>query len=382
MYVKKESLRYEKNIDLDDTFKFDELPESGKSAGLLLTVRSPIGGHFDYARDGDKLRLVDWFNKVQVVVNGKRPLKDINGAVAQALEYWNKGNTSPDRMRSRPIGEAVCFIPLAWGRFLGDTQYYLNWEDYQSMELDLTNVLTDPPFPSATLTIENYKIMDEGALPASLGVFQERIWREWTTVKNETQYFKLPIGPTLRRIILRAVPAMTAAAPYHRKRSFYHLMEEIKLGFNSHAEIAFDGYGQALMEQNIHDWPHMPRTEGIALGHSTGYPIRTGIGERRSLALVKGEVATTLVPVDFGAWTYTDDIINAYSDPLDSQYVWWMCNGLGYNNTMAILFDLYGMDNLINTEAKKPINLDIKTENHDDAVGGINEIILSELVAK
>lgn len=384
MYFKKESLRYEKDLDLDDTFKFDELPETGKSAGLLITLASPLSGgqHYACTDFDDKIRMIDWFSKVQVIVDGKRPLKDLSGPVAQALSYWNTGKTVPDALKDRSIGEDRCFIPIAWGRRLYDPEYYLNWEDYASIELDLVNTMTDPPFDSATITIDNIKIMDEGALPASKGIFQERIWREFTTVQNKTEYFKLPIGNKLRRLILRCVPDLAAAAPFRRIRSFYHLAEEVKLALKGGDEICFEGYGEALMEQNILEFPHMPRTGGLTLGLTDGYGVRTGIGKRLAQSIAHSEIATSLTERNYGIYPYTDDIMCIFSDSSTNAYLTWQAMGLGYNNTLALLFDQLGIENLIDTDEKAPINLEIKTENHADAAAGVVEIILSELVPK
>jgi len=385
MYFKKEILRYNKSIDLNNTFKFDELPETGLSAGLILWIKSPIksGAHYGISAAGDKLRLVDWISKVQVITDGKRPLKDLNGNVAQALEYWNSGRTAADQLADRTLYGDYAIIPIAWGQKLYDPLYFLRWEDYTSIELDVTNIFDATHFDSATITIENIKVEDPPAGLASKGVFQERIWREWTTVQNETKYLKPPVGNKYRRIVLCATPALTTSSPYRRKTNFFSLMNEIKLAFKDYGEVAFDGYGRELMEQNAIEFPHEAHCGGTLLATLTGNePVRTGIGRRRSAQVTKGEVATTLTEMNFGIYTYLDDIMTVWFDSGINQYIYWDVFGLGYNNTMALLFDHAGPENYIDSVAKSTINLDIKTADDANAAGGTNQVVLSELVAK
>lgn len=384
MYLKHESIRYEKDIDLADTFKFDEFPETGLSAGLLLTLEAPTNSGEHYSADNydDKLRLIDWINKVQIVVDGKRPLKDLSGAVAQALEYWNVGRSSPDYLKDPSIGPDRCFIPISWGRFLGDTEYCLDWSKYASLELDLTNIATDGPIDSLTLNIENLKIMDPAPGVESKGVFQERIWREYTTAQNKTEYFKPPVGNKIRRIILRCVPDLSASAPWKRIRNFDHLAYEIKLGFKDYSEIAFDGYGESLMEQNMMEFPHMAHTSGYALALTGGYGVRTGIGYRIGVGVSPAEIATSLTERNFGIYPYSGDVMNIMSDTSTNAYLNWWAKGFGYNNTLALLFDLHGPEHFLDTVDKGPVNLDIKTEDNANAADGVVEIILSELVDK
>lgn len=386
-YIKEDMIRRNVNLTLNDTYKFDELPETGKSAGLLLVLKSPTnsGQHLDYTNYGDKLRFADWFDKIQVVTDGKRPLKDLNGILCQALEYWNTGKVAKDRYIERSIGADTCYIPISWGRFLGDIEYYLQWEDYSSIELDLKNVLTSPPYASATLDIINMKIEGEGAVPSSKGVFQERIWREYTTVADETKYLKPPVGNKYRRIILQAIPAMTTAHPYHRARSFWYLMNEIKLGFKEKTELFFDAYGLELLEKNAQEFPELPRTCGQSLGCRTTQPgtvTQTSIGRRQGQKATPMEITTDIVDNHVGIYPYSEDIMNILDDVATNNYEHWEAYGMGYMNTLALLFDRFGMDNIMDSMDKQPITLDIKTENNANAAGGTNKIILSELVSK
>jgi len=386
-YVKEDVLRRNISLTLADTYKFDDLPETGKSAGLLLVFKSPInsGQHLTYGDYGDKLRFADWFSKIQLIVDGKRPLKDLNAVLCQALEYWNSGQVARDRYMERSIGADTCYVPITFGRYLGDVEYYLNWEDYSSIELDVTNTMTSPPYASATMDIINYKIEGEG-VPVSKGVFQERIWRELTTVADKTEYLKPPIGNKYRRIILQATPAVTTSYPYYRKRSFWYLMNEIQLGFKERAELFYDAYGLELLEKNIHEHPYLAHTGGQALGSASTFDVDTfincSIGRRTWAQATPMEVGTDVTENNLGIWPYADDLLVVYADRATNTYIQWMAKGMGYMNTMALLFDRFGMDNILDSNEKSPITLDIKTENNANAAGGTNKIILSELVSR
>jgi len=386
MYFKRELLRYQKSIDIASTLKFDELPAKGLSAGMILTIDSPtkVGTHYDPAVIGDKLRLIDYIDKVQVVTDGKRPLKDLSGELLQALEYWNTGRTAVDQLADRTLYGDHCIIPIPWGRHLYDPLYFLNWEEYSSIELDVKNIMDSTYHDSATVTIENIRIVDPPAGLKSLGLFQERIWREWTTVQDETKYFKPPIGNKLRRILLNATPDITSSWPYRRKRNFWLLMNEIKVAFKEGAEVFYDGYGETLMEQNALEFPHEVHTGGTLLAAATDdVSIRTGVGRRRSGQVTYANVGVTQPAYDFSIYTYLDDIMTVEcTQPCLNAYVYWDVFGLGYQNCMALLFDHFGAEHYLDTIDKAPITMEIKTEDHADAAGGTNKLILSELVSK
>ena len=162
-------------------------------------------------------------------------------------------------------------------------------------------------------------------------------------------------------------------------------MEEIKLGFKDYGEIAFDGYGLELMEQNALEFPHEAHCGGLQLGLITGayeQVIRTGIGCARSRSAIGAEVGAAARAYDLCIYTYNDDIMSVWTAITTNQYINWDAWGLGYNNTLALLFDHLGPENYLDSAAKATINLDIKTENEDDAAGGVNQVILSELVSK
>lgn len=374
------------SIDLDDTEKFDKLPEKGLSAGLVLKIDCPTqsGQHYSYGTSGDKFRLVDWITAVQVVTDGKRPLKDMGGAELQASEYWNSKTPAVDFLADRTLYGDHCLIPIAWGRHLGDTEYYLNWGDYESIELDITNILDDTLHGSATLDLINLKIVDGLGLPASKGIFQERIWRTYTTVQDEKKYLKLPAGSPLRRIMIRAVPDQESSSPYRRSDNFYDLVEQIKLSFGDGGEVALDTYSVEQLELMHMLHGGEVHTGGTLLANSSGggEMIRTGIGRMRSMQATKGEVATSLTEMNFGIYTYLDDLQSVYFDSGTNQYVHWDCFGLGYNNTIPIRFDLPTVDRMLDTIAKAPIQLELDCQDASAAEDGEVQLILSELVSR
>ncbi|MFQ6053072.1 MAG: hypothetical protein ACE5OO_02425 [Candidatus Bathyarchaeia archaeon] len=383
MYFKHELVRHEKSIDLSDTFKFDELPETGLSSGLIIWIHTPLTSGAHYGYDG-KTRIVDYIDKVQLITDGKRPLRDLTGPQVQALNFWNTGEVAADHLSDPCIGPQYCQLVLPFGRRLYDNKFYLNWEDYSSVELDVTNSLTAALHTSADITIENVKLMDAEGIAPSEGVFQERSWREWATVQNATEYFKPPIGNKYRRIILQCEPAITTSAPYRRKRGFFHLAEEVKLAFKDYEETAFDGYGRYLLYRNASEWPHIPQTDGLLIASLDGSShVNTGIGYRESSVVSKGEVATSLTEMNFGVYTYNDDLMVVYYDTGTNQYIFWSAKGFGYQNTLALLFNhIDEPEYYIDSNEKATINLDVKTENNANAAGGTNRIILSELVEK
>jgi len=374
------------SIDLNDTEKFDKLPEKGLSAGLVLKIDCPVqsGQHYSYDTSGDKFRLVDWITAIQVVTDGKRPLKDMGGAELQASEYWNAKTPAIDFLADRTLYGDHCLIPISWGRFLGDTEYYLNWGDYESIELDITNILDATLHGTATLDVINLKIVDGLTLPASKGIFQERIWRTYATVQDEKKYFKLPVGSPLRRIMLRAVPDQESSSPYRRSDNFYDLIEQIKLLFGDGGEVALDTYSVEQMELMHMLHGGEVHTGGTLLANSSGggEMIRTGIGRMRSMQASKAEVGTSVTEMNFGIYTYLDDLKSIYFDTGTNQYVHWDCYGLGYNNVIPILFDIGGIDKMLDTVSKAPINLEIDCEDSSTAEDGTVQIILDELVSR
>lgn len=374
------------SIDLDDTEKFDKLPEKGLSAGLVLKIDCPTvsGQHYAYATVTDKYRLVDWISAVQVVTDGKRPLKDMGGAELQASEYWNSGKVAVDQIADRTLWGDHCLIPIAWGKHLGDMEYYLNWGDYDSIELDVTNTFDGTLQTSATMDIINLKIVDGLTLPSSKGIFQERIWRTHTSVQDEEVYYKLPTGSPLRRIMLRNVPGVQTSSPYRRLCNFMDLTEQIKLTFGDGGEVAFDTYATELMELNSmmnYGWVH---THGLGLGFvSEDGIVRTGVGRAVGKQVAYANVATTQPAYDLSFYTYMDDLqFIPATTGISNQYVHWDIWGHGYNNTIIMQFDKPTIDSILDTVAKAPINLQLNTRDAASAAGGVYQVILNELVSR
>jgi len=371
---------------LNNTLKYDELPEKGLSAGLILKVDAPTasGQHYSYDTTGDKFRLVDWITEVKIITDGKRPLKDLGGAEFQGAEYWNSKKPAVDFLADRTLYGDHCLIPIAFGRELGDLEYYFNWGDYDSIELDIKNILDSTLHVSATIDIINLKIVDGESLAPSKGIFQERIWRTYQTVQDRKEYFKLPIGSPLRRILIRAVPDQESSSPYRRSDNFYDLIEQIKLTFGDGGEVALDTYSVEQMELMHMLHGGEVHTGGTLLGNSSGggEMIRTGIGRMRSMQATKAEVGTSVTEMNFGIYTYLDDLQSIYFDTGTNQYVHWDCFGLGYNNIIPIRFDLGGIDKMLDTVAKAPIQLELDCEDSSTAEDGTVQLILSELVSR
>ena len=386
MYIKPEFLRRQMSIDLDDTEKFDNLPEKGLSAGLVLKIDCPTvsGQHYAYATVKDKYRLVDWITAVQVVTDGKRPLKDMGGAELQASEYWNTGKVPGDQIADRTLWGDHCLIPISWGRFIGDTEYYLNWGDYESIELDITNEFDGTLQDAATIDIINMKIVDGIGLPPSKGIFQERIWRTYATVQDEKKYFKIPAGSPLRRIMLRNIPDVESSSPYRRSDNFMDLTEEIKLLFGDGGEVALDTFAVEQMELNSMMNYGLVHTQGLGLAFvSEDGIVRTGVGRALGKQVSYANVATTQPAYDFSFFTYMDDLQQIWATTgVSNQYVHWDIWGHGYNNTIIIQFDKPNLESMLDTVAKAPIQLELDCQDASAAEDGTVQIILNELVSR
>ena len=151
------------------------------------------------------------------------------------------------------------------------------------------------------------------------------------------------------------------------------------------SELFFDGYGLELLEKNIHEHPYLARTEGQQLACSSISPdreVQTGIGRRQGANATPLEITTDISENNLGIYPYNEDIMNVFGDKALNDYILWSAFGSGYMNTLALLFDRFGIENILDSNEKQPITLDIKTENNANSAGGTNKIILSELVSK
>jgi len=387
MYLKPNWLRYEKNLTLNDTLKFDELPKKGKCSGLIFWIRTPTTSGQHYGIDG-KTRLVDYVDQVQFITNGKRPLKDLTGAQVQGLNFLNTGEVPGDLLTDPSLGPQYCQLVIPFGRFIGDLEHYLNWEDYSSAELDVKNSLSSTIHVSASYGIQTVDFMDADALPASKGVFMERNWREKSsTTADETEYYKPPTGSKYRRLVIQAIAGIRASAPYRRKTNNFDVADEIKLKFLDGKEVAYDGYSRYLAYLQAVFLKQMAETFGKLLGSTDGASsgiVNTGIGYRFGSHVSPAEIATTLTERNYGIYTYADDLMPIYSDTGTNPYVDWRAKGVMYQNMLPLfplVRNLDDVDHYLDTEAKDPIDLEIKTKNDANATGGKYHVIISELVA-
>lgn len=376
MYWQDEYLRESVSAVRDATYKLD-LPDTGILGSILLRLHgkgatgNPTGGI-------NKWRLIDYLDKIEILLNGATICKSFSGTEAQFLAFCDQRVTAPTKWLEYSGPTQREYILINFGRRFGDPELALHLDNFNSVELHITNSATSTYWQDdLKWTILAHWLREPPAAPK--GYMRSEEWRSWTTTANETKYLDLPTEHTLRRIVLQAIPPTDS--DYIEKTSIFNLMDDIELSLQTGILRVWKGGLDDLLYQNIFDLGIQPLTGGWVY-HTADKGFNVGLGYVDAVATAAGSkdgaVAAAPPTIEGDRMSFTQKAENYEADTLFG----FLAKGIAYHNCGIFRFD-YSDDpaNWLNPDRRKTVQLNIHTKDSSSAAGGTNAVILDRFVA-
>jgi hypothetical protein len=353
-----------------------ELPEKGKISGIIVQLTADcVSGYTNALEDA---RLIDRYSKIEVIANGSHDLHTYTGQIAQAMDFYDTGRTPWDKYIEYASGMQRAFIPIHFGRYMGDPDLALDCSQYDSLELKLTNDITSTVFANLAEKVYYWKHGGDDVAVGTKGVLRKREWRKWTTVADEWKYLDLPEEEMLRRIDIQCIPDRTSNVD---KCDFRDLGYDIQYKAQTGDVTMFDQDLATLLWMNADEYAHELLTGGIA-ARASGDAFQAGLGMQIAHGtFLTGTAADATTPVPTRGGDDDGSVVMATS--IGDRSLSWLCKGLGIFHTAVFRHDrLPNMADLLDLAAEKVVQLNIHTRNSSNAAGGTDRVVLETVVPK
>jgi len=236
MFWQREVLRDGVSMTFNQTYELD-LPKSGQLGSLVCYVRSQQNGAPFLT--AVKWRLIDYISKIELIAEGSEIIKSYDGRQALACAYNDDGVLPPGKWETYSNNNHRQFIPIHLGRYLMDKRHFLDLSRFNQVTLKVTNDATATQFNTdIKITVIAYWLREAAA--AARGYFREEVWKTWNPVAAGWEYNDLPTLLPIRRILLRARPAVDTADAKNNS-TMYGLMSDIEFNLRTGQVRAFRG---------------------------------------------------------------------------------------------------------------------------------------------
>jgi len=375
MYWQREYLRENATMSRNDAWR-EDLPSHGLLGSILLRMSVPgVAAAF---AETLKWRIIDYISKIEVIGDGSQVIKSINGTALNAIQFFDQGVTHPDYWHSYATGTKWCHVLINFGRHLFDTEYGLDLDRWNNVELQITNDATSSEFgDDISLSVLQYFLRDAPGVSFK-GYFRTEEWRTWTTVANETKYLELPIENRIRRIIMQAIPDVDSNNV--EETAMHNLADDVELSLKTGVLRVFKGGIDDLMRENFFDY-------GRELLSSVNYYMSADYGRNVGIGYVTmatagagsqdGDVATAVPTLEGRRTSFTQKPENYEADTLIAG----LCRGMAPENCVVFRFDRPDdASAYLDPDVNKTVKLDVHTRNSSSAADGTIRVILDRLV--
>lgn len=379
MFWQREQLRSAISMTFNQTYEL-ELPKTGVLGSLVLYARSTdTGAGFLTAR---KWRLIDYISKIEVIADGSTIIKSYDGRQALYSALYDDGVLATSMWRHYSNSPHRQYIPIHFGRKLMDEIYALDLSRFNQVTLKITNDATATQFTTdIQLDVLAYWIREANIAPQ--GYLREEEWHTWAPVADAWEYNDLPISLPIRRILLRARPAIDTADAKNNS-SMHRLMRDIEFNFRTGQTRVYRGSLENLGHLSILEMGKWQDFRG-AIDRTQGYGFETDVG---------------YVIQNLGAWgTDADGIAtvlgNMRGDVQDSAQemgyrtangmLAWDIRGHGYGHNVPLYTAIKpDMSDILNPADMNVVQLNIQCQSGTTVTGtdrnAENAIVLSRLV--
>jgi len=179
-----------------------DLPGSNILSGLVMQIRATNGS---VAGDDFLQRNV---KKVEVIADGSRELVSLDGSEIFLVGSVLSRYRVPGVFSLTSASEQWMYVPILFGRYMGDADYYLDCAKFSSLELRVTFDFTvgDTGIVDESLLFEVVGLMAmEGAPAPQRGFFKTSRKLYFTTAASGEKVIDLPRRNLYRKLAVAAI---------------------------------------------------------------------------------------------------------------------------------------------------------------------------------
>lgn len=380
MYWQRELLRDTVSMTFNQTFELD-LPKTGLLGSLALYVTSTQnGGPFLTV---PKWRLIDYLSKIELIGDGAEVIKSFDGRQALACAFYDNGVVPDSMWRHYSNTPHRQVIPINFGRRLFDSLHALDLSRFDQVKLKVTNNATSTQFTTdIKISVLAYWLREQTA--PTVGYYREEEYKTWAPVAAAVEYTDLPTLLKIRRILLRARPAVDTADAQNNS-SMGNLMNAIDFTIRTGQTRVYHNSLDLLARLTADESGKRAETAGV-IDRTADYGFEVGIGyvEQFVSAPATKNESLTVYPLTVADHDNQDSSQLMRYRAADSPLSWW-ARGYGYMHNVPLFASLYDDDSdLLDSEADKTVKVDITCKSGTTVTGtsanAENAIVLSRLV--
>jgi hypothetical protein len=352
------------------------LPDKGMLSSLIIHMNAtPVN---DARIAIAKWRLMDYISELKVLVNGSKVDQQLNGRMAHWFQWADGGPAITDQVHNYGTSTNRFHTVINFGRYLKDDQFGLDLSRYDSVELRIANDAASTVY-SAFGTPEIFGVfLRDAPAGAFKGHVRRELFREWTTVADETKYVKLQEEGQLRRIAFKVDSDLDSNQK--SETQLYNVLYNLRLTHRAKELELYDGNLRDLWYLNAFE-----NGKDVIVGaetyHSDNKGFLTGLGQ----TLYK---AGAYISHDGGQSAYAPDITPGEDGDTqsrqcdgDSDQTSLLLAGLALEGVAEWRYDTYGdITRVCNLAQEKPVELEVKTRNSASAADGTIQVYTDRIM--
>ncbi len=380
MFWQREVLRSGVSMTFNQSFELD-LPKNGQLGSLVLYLRSTQNAQPFLT--AVRWRLIDYISKIEVIGDGAEVIKSFDGRQALASAYYDDKVLPSSMWRHYSNTPHRQWIPIHFGRWIMDEIFGLDLSRFNQVTLKITNIATATEFTTdVTLDVIAYWVREGSG--AFNGYFREEEWRVWDPAAGTVEYNDLPISLPIRRILLRARPAVDTADAKNNS-SMHRLMSDIDFTFRTGQVRVYKGSLEQLGHLSILEEGQYAETN-THIDRTDEYGYEVGVGYVQHGVVAEGsQTATPSATSSVGSGDVQDSAqevrVRTADQPLQGV---WKGHGMLHNVPLYVARKA-DLSDLLNPQALNVVKLDITCQTGTTVAGthdaAENAIVLSRLVA-
>lgn len=380
MFWQREVLRSGVGMTFAQTYELD-LPKSGILGSLVLYIRSTQNGYPFLT--AVKWRLIDYISKIEVIGDGAEVIKSFDGRQALACAFYDDFREPVSMWRHYSNTPHRQWIPIHFGRHFLDELYALDLGRWNQVTLKITNDASATEFTTdIDIDIIAYWIREGAA--AAAGYFREEEWKTWAPAAAEVEYNNLPVALPIRRILLRARPAVDTADAKNNS-TMHALMSDIDFTFRTGQTRVYKGSLETLGHLSVMEMPALAETM-LMIDRQDEYGFEVGVGYVTQGVKSQGTytAAPAVYPNTIAAADVQESAQEVHSRAADTVHEG-IFRGHGYMHNVPLLYARKpDLTDMLDPEAEKVVKADITCLTGTTVAGthanAQSAIILSRLV--
>ena len=246
---------------------------------LMLLLRFKWTAHTGQI-DALRERILDWITSVTVIGDDDKYVTNNSARELAALHFYRTKRPVFEIVDNKNDSESILELPIYFGRYFGDLEYFLKRGQFSKLELNVTNIdaLTGDYFNAGTLEVRSYQLKDHAVTPD--GVLRSKEVKSWAPESATASYTEeLPDKHKIEKIIVEAQPTYVARIS-NLPAEYSTLVDKLKLSYKGGDVVPFDDDIEELAWRNSLVYGE-PMITGYFTGQENDY-WDTGLGYRRS----------------------------------------------------------------------------------------------------